>query len=100
MRPQPKNYLDYISTYKRSLTARRKENAEQTARLEGGLAKLIQAASEVGLLGWQAHAAPSPAQPSVHACCVHPGAAVAVLRPSSCSSCANAACGWRPQHLS
>lgn len=45
--PQPKNFLDYISTYRRSLGARRQQVADQTARLEGGLSKLIQAASEV-----------------------------------------------------
>lgn len=45
--PQPKSYLDYIATYKSSLAARRQENTDQTKRLEGGLAKLIQAAAEV-----------------------------------------------------
>ena len=43
----PKNYLDFIATYKRSLAANRKRLADTAARLDGGLQKLIQAATEV-----------------------------------------------------
>jgi hypothetical protein len=43
----PKNYLDFIGNYKRSLGASRKEVDEMAARLDGGLQKLIQAAVEV-----------------------------------------------------
>ena len=43
----PKNYLDFIATYKRSLVANRKQLADTAARLDGGLQKLVQAATEV-----------------------------------------------------
>ncbi|KAF8069431.1 DHC1 [Scenedesmus sp. PABB004] len=43
----PKNYLDFIATYRRSLAARRRDTADSTARLSSGLAKLEQAATEV-----------------------------------------------------
>jgi dynein heavy chain len=43
----PKNYLDFISNYKRALAGNRKEVDEMTQRLSGGLQKLEQAALEV-----------------------------------------------------
>jgi hypothetical protein len=48
--PQPKNYLDYISTYRRLLSTQRRGNEDMAARLTGGLAKLEQAATEVDAL--------------------------------------------------
>jgi dynein heavy chain len=36
----PKNYLDYLSTYKSNLGAARTKNAAQYNRLDGGLIKL------------------------------------------------------------
>lgn len=43
----PKNYLDFINNYKRSLQQNRKMIDDMSARLSGGLQKLIQAAIEV-----------------------------------------------------
>jgi len=43
----PKNYLDFINNYRRSLDANRREIDEMAARLNGGLEKLIQAATDV-----------------------------------------------------
>ena len=43
----PKNYLDFVNTYKRSLGAERLSVAEMISRLDGGLQKLIQASDEV-----------------------------------------------------
>jgi dynein heavy chain len=43
----PKNFLDFISNYKSSLSTKRTQNTEMTQRLDGGLSKLIQAADEV-----------------------------------------------------
>lgn len=43
----PKNYLDFISNYQRSLLFNRNEIDEMAARLNGGLEKLIQAAKDV-----------------------------------------------------
>lgn len=47
---QPKNYLDFITNYKRSLGAQRKEISETSGRLSNGLAKLVQASAEVDQL--------------------------------------------------
>eukprot|EP00798_Chlamydomonas_sp_ICE-L_P031818 gene31818-7022_t len=46
----PKNYLDYINNYKRSLAQNRGQIDEMAGRLGGGLEKLIQAATEVDLM--------------------------------------------------
>ncbi|KAJ1617774.1 dynein heavy chain and region D6 of dynein motor-domain-containing protein [Pavlovales sp. CCMP2436] len=46
----PKNYLDFISNYKKSLKEERKKVDTQVARLDGGLQKLIQAAKEVDIM--------------------------------------------------
>lgn len=46
----PKNYLDYVGNYKRSLTDSRKMYSNMANRLDGGLQKLIQAATEVDSL--------------------------------------------------
>lgn len=46
----PKNYLDYVGNYKRSLRESRKKYSDLVSRLDGGLQKLIQAAQEVDLL--------------------------------------------------
>jgi dynein heavy chain, axonemal len=46
----PKNYLDFISNYRSSLTANRNRISNVAARLDGGLQKLIQAASEVAAM--------------------------------------------------
>ncbi|GMH41526.1 hypothetical protein BSKO_09436 [Bryopsis sp. KO-2023] len=46
----PKNYLDFINNYKRSLTDSRKMYTDMADRLDGGLQKLIQAAKEVDIL--------------------------------------------------
>ena len=43
----PKNYLDFISNYKRSLATNRKQIDDMAGRLSGGLSKLVQAATEV-----------------------------------------------------
>ena len=43
----PKNYLDFIKNYHTSLEANRMLLGDMAARLNGGLAKLIQAADEV-----------------------------------------------------
>jgi len=43
----PKNYLDFISNYESSLSSNRALIGELSARLDGGLQKLIQAAEEV-----------------------------------------------------
>jgi len=47
---QPKNYLDFISNYKRILSTQRKDIFETTERLSSGLAKLVQVSSEVDVL--------------------------------------------------
>lgn len=47
---QPKNYLDFISNYKRILSTQRKDIFETTERLSNGLAKLVQVSSEVDVL--------------------------------------------------
>ena len=46
----PKNYLDFISNYKKSLVEQRGKNADFSARLDGGLQKLIQAAADVSTM--------------------------------------------------
>jgi dynein heavy chain len=46
----PKNFLDYILTYRTSLKTKRIQNFEQAKRLDGGLQKLIQAKVEVSTL--------------------------------------------------
>ena len=46
----PKNYLDFIGNYKKSLDEGRTNNDEKASRLDGGLQKLIQASVEVGEL--------------------------------------------------
>jgi dynein heavy chain len=46
----PKNFLDYILTYRTSLKTKRIQNSEQAKRLDGGLQKLIQAKVEVSAL--------------------------------------------------
>ena len=46
----PKNYLDFISNYKKSLVEQRGRNADFSARLDGGLQKLIQAAADVSTM--------------------------------------------------
>jgi dynein heavy chain len=43
----PKNYLDFISNYKNQLAVNSKRISQSTKRLEGGLTKLIEAASAV-----------------------------------------------------
>ena len=43
----PKNYLNFISTYRASLADNRQAIADTAARLDGGLKKLVQAATEV-----------------------------------------------------
>ena len=43
----PKNYLDFISNYKKELEGNRKMIGDMSSRLDGGLQKLIQAATEV-----------------------------------------------------
>lgn len=43
----PKNFLDYIDSYRVSLTKRRTFNTSQCKRLEGGLSKIAQAKVEV-----------------------------------------------------
>jgi dynein heavy chain len=43
----PKNYLDFISTYREHLAQHRKENSDMMRRLEGGLQKLSSAAIKV-----------------------------------------------------
>eukprot|EP00762_Andalucia_godoyi_P000034 ANDGO_02412.mRNA.1 Dynein-1-alpha heavy chain len=43
----PKNYLDYIANYRTLLNSNRKKVDDMKKRLEGGLNKLIQAATEV-----------------------------------------------------
>jgi len=47
----PKNYLDYISTYREQLKAKRSENRSLYNRLDGGLKKLIDAAEAVEAFG-------------------------------------------------
>jgi dynein heavy chain len=47
---QPKNYLDFITNYKRILSTQRKEILETTTRLSNGLAKLTQVSAEVDVL--------------------------------------------------
>jgi hypothetical protein len=44
----PKNYLDFINNYKRALKSNRQMVEEQTARLSGGLQKLIQVRQAAG----------------------------------------------------
>jgi dynein heavy chain len=46
----PKNYLTFISTYKRELVHNRTRNEELVDRLDGGLKKLIQAAKDVAIM--------------------------------------------------
>ena len=46
----PKNFLDYISNYRSGMKEARKENARQTTRLSGGLAKLVEAADAVTIM--------------------------------------------------
>nr|AML30863.1 axonemal inner arm dynein heavy chain 7 [Marsilea vestita] len=43
----PKNFLDFITNYRNALGASRKKNSEMSARLAGGLGKIMQAKSEV-----------------------------------------------------
>lgn len=47
---QPKNYLDFITNYKRILSTQRKDILETTTRLSNGLAKLTQVSAEVDVL--------------------------------------------------
>jgi type I site-specific restriction endonuclease len=47
---QPKNYLDFITNYKRSLAAQRKDISDTCNRLSNGLTKLVQASAEVDVL--------------------------------------------------
>lgn len=47
---QPKNYLDFITNYKRILSTQRKEILDTTTRLSNGLTKLTQVSSEVDVL--------------------------------------------------
>jgi dynein heavy chain len=47
---QPKNYLDFVTNYKRLLSTQRKDNIETTTRLSNGLAKLTQVSAEVDVL--------------------------------------------------
>lgn len=47
---QPKNYLDFITNYKRSLGNQRKEISDTSTRLSNGLSKLVQASAEVDQL--------------------------------------------------
>ena len=46
----PKNYLDFIANYKKSLEEQRRLNSDFSSRLDGGLQKLIQAAKEVSVM--------------------------------------------------
>lgn len=46
----PKNYLDFIGTYRSSLAVSRKSVLDMAARLDGGLQKLRQAATEVEVM--------------------------------------------------
>jgi dynein heavy chain len=46
----PKNYLDFIANYKKSLVENRVLIGELATRLDGGLQKLIQAAEEVAVM--------------------------------------------------
>ena len=46
----PKNYLDFIANYKKSLEEQRRLNSDFSSRLDGGLQKLIQAAEEVSVM--------------------------------------------------
>lgn len=46
----PKNFLDYIMTYRTLLKNKRINNSDQAKRLDGGLQKLIQAKVEVSAL--------------------------------------------------
>ena len=46
----PKNYLDFIHNYRKSLVDGRRQVGEMSARLDGGLQKLIQASQEVAEL--------------------------------------------------
>ena len=43
----PKNYLNFITTFKKQLGEKRRENGDLVHRLDGGLTKLVQAASDV-----------------------------------------------------
>ncbi len=43
----PKNYLNFITTFKKQLGEKRRENGDLVQRLDGGLTKLVQAASDV-----------------------------------------------------
>ncbi len=43
----PKNYLDFVSNFRRQLASSRRQVDETSARLGGGLEKLVQAAAEV-----------------------------------------------------
>lgn len=47
---QPKNYLDFVGSYRKMLAARRKEVCDTRTRLSHGLAKLEQASEEVDVL--------------------------------------------------
>ena len=47
----PKNYLDYISQYRKQVAALREENVRQFNRLDGGLTKLIDAGEAVEKYG-------------------------------------------------
>lgn len=47
---QPKNYLDFITNYKRILSTQRKDILDTTARLSNGLSKLTQVSAEVDVL--------------------------------------------------
>lgn len=46
----PKNFLDFIMKYRNSLASCRKNNSDMSARLSGGLGKLIQAKQEVAVM--------------------------------------------------
>lgn len=47
---QPKNYLDFITNYKRILSTQRKDIQDTTTRLSNGLSKLTQVSAEVDVL--------------------------------------------------
>lgn len=47
----PKNYLDYIQSYRELLHVKTNENRSQYHRLDSGLTKLIEAAEAVEAFG-------------------------------------------------
>jgi dynein heavy chain, axonemal len=65
---QPKNFLDYISTFQRSLASRGREIADMSTRLTTGLAKLMQASTEVDTLQRELSAARAVVQAATCEC--------------------------------